>query len=208
MTPSRCITGFGDVYLEADWSRFFGQLRPSQYPGAFPIAEGLTAELGFGLIVPTGKYDAIDANTQGLSLGSNTWDFAPLAAITYVTPPVLAEGTEFSAKVYVNNYLTNPDTNYKAGALINVDFAVIEHIGRLQLGLAGVYLTQIDDDRVNGLALPPDGRRATALSLGGIVAYDMPELGGSMKLKILTDVTADNFVHSHGVVFSFIKKLD
>ena len=26
--PRRCVTGFGDPYVEADWSRVFGQVKP------------------------------------------------------------------------------------------------------------------------------------------------------------------------------------
>ena len=64
--PKRCVAGIGDPYVEVDWSRFFGTLRPSKYPGALPIAEGLTVALGFGVIVPIGKYNVLDA-AQGLN---------------------------------------------------------------------------------------------------------------------------------------------
>jgi hypothetical protein len=206
--PKHRIFGLGDAYVEADWSRFFGSIRPSQYPGAFPIAEGLVVELGAGMIIPTGKYDAQQARTEGLLIGNNTWAFAPLVAFTYTTPPILAEGTEFSAKIYWNNYLTNSQTNYKAGSLIDIDFAITEHIGRFQVGLAGVYFSQIEDDTLNGVAILPDGRRATLFSVGGIAAYDMPEMGASMKIKALGNVLQENFVHSYGLAFTFVKKLD
>jgi hypothetical protein len=205
--PNRCFSGIGDVYVEADWSRFFGTVRPSSDPGAFPIAEGLFVEAGFGMVIPTGRYDATVARDLGLTAGTNTWDFAPLVSMTYTTAPILAEGTELSARMYWNNYLTNPDTNYRAGSLISIDFALTEHIGRLQVGLAGAFFTQIDDDTINGHAIPPDGRQATILSLGGVAAYDMPELGGSIKIKAMTGVISENFVNSHGIAVSFVKKL-
>jgi hypothetical protein len=50
--PKRCVAGIGDAYVEVDWSRFFGRMRPSQYAGALPIAEGLTIALGFGVLLP------------------------------------------------------------------------------------------------------------------------------------------------------------
>ena len=128
--------------------------------------------------------------------------------MTYTTAPILAEGTEFSAKIYWNDYATNPATNDKAGSLIDIDFAVTEHIGRLQLGLAGVYFTQLEDDRLNGMALPPAGRRATLLSLGGVAADDMPEIAASMKIKVMNEIFTENCVHSYGIAFSFVKKLD
>jgi hypothetical protein len=206
-TPKRCIAGVGDPYVEVAWSRYFGTPRPSQYAGAFPIPEGLTIALGFGVVIPIGKYDGADATIQGLSIGNNIWDFAPIVAFTYVTPPIIAEATEFSAKLYWNNYLTNPATQYSTGALINLDFAVSERIGRFQLGVTGFYAFQIADDKQFGVPVAPDGHRAEILQLGGVLGYDMPELAASMKVKGLTTVVTANTVRSYGVVVGFFKKL-
>ena len=124
-----------------------------------PIAEGLTVLLGFGTVVPIGKYNVVDAVDQGLTIGNNLWDFAPTAAFTYVTKPILADGTEFSAKLFVNNYLQNPATHYYTGRVINIDFAVSEHIAKFQVGLAGFYAFQTADDRLNGIPIPPTGEK-------------------------------------------------
>jgi hypothetical protein len=206
-TPKRCQMGFGDLYVEASWSRTFGTPRASQFPGAFPILEGLTIAVAFGVILPIGQYDAMESNTQGLSMGNNLYDFAPSFAFTYTTPPMIAEGTEFSAKLYWNNYLTNPATHYSTGSLLNLDFAISEHIGRFQVGLAGVYVAQVADDKQFGVVLPPDGRRTQVLSLGAVVAYDMPEHFASVKIKAMTNATAANTAKSQGVVLSLFKKL-
>jgi hypothetical protein len=45
-TPKRCIAGLGDPYVEVNWSRYFGTPRPSRYPGAFRIPEGLAVSVG------------------------------------------------------------------------------------------------------------------------------------------------------------------
>jgi hypothetical protein len=206
-TSTRCISGFGDPYVEVAWSRYFGKARPSRDPNALPIAEGLTIAFGFGTVVPIGRYDAYDATIQGLTIGNNLWDFAPTAAITYVSPPLLAEGTEISAKLYWNNYLENPATHYHTGDLINVDFALSEHIGRFQAGLAGFYAFQVEDDRLFGVPIPPDGRQTRLLSLGGVLAYDLPEYGASLKIKTLTSVIERNTVRSpFGIAMGWIKK--
>ncbi len=203
---TRCIQGVGDPYAEIDWSHFFGAPRPSKYPGALPIAEGLTVLLGFGTVVPIGKYNVVDAVDQGLTIGNNLWDFAPTAALTYVTKPILADGTEFSAKLFVNNYLQNPATHYYTGRVINIDFAVSEHIAKFQVGLAGFYAFQTADDRLNGIPIPPDGRKAEDLSLGGVLAYDIPEYNAFLKLKALTTVITHNTVGSRGVILEWAKK--
>jgi hypothetical protein len=202
----RCTLGVGDPYVELDWSRFFGTLRPSEYPGANPILQGLTILAGFGAVIPVGTYDASNPTQQALSTGNNIWDFAPIVAFTYTTRPLLAEGTEISAKFYWNNYLENPQTHYLTGDLLDLDFAVSEHIGRFQVGVAGFYAAQVQDDKLFGVAIPPDGHRAEVLELGPVLNYDMPEYASSVKVKALATLFAANTVTSWGVVFGWIKK--
>ena len=204
--PSDCNFGIGDPYVEIDWSRSFGTVRPSKFPGAFPILQGLTVLVGFGAVFPAGDYDPTDVTSQALSIGTNVYDFAPTVALTYTTRPILVEGTEFSAKAYLNNYLANPETDYSSGTLVNVDFAVSERIGRFQIGLAGFYVIQLADDKQFGIPIPPDGRRAEVLQLGGVLNYDIPEHFASLKVKGLTTVIAKNSVRSYGVVLGWIKK--
>jgi hypothetical protein len=206
LVPRRCISGFGDPYFEADWSRSFGQLRRSRDPAAFPIVEGLTLALGLGAVIPVGKYNAELLANNGITIGNNTWDVAPTVAVTYTTPPLIFEGTEFSAKFYWNNYGTNPNTHYRAGSLLDVDFAITEHIGRFQVGAAGFYAFQVADDRLFGVVIPPDGRRIKYMNLGGVLNYDMPEYGAVIRIKALTTVVARNAVVSNTLVVGFFKK--
>jgi hypothetical protein len=205
-SPTRCIGGLGDPYVEIAWSRFFGTVRPSRFPDALPILEGMAVAAGFGVVFPTGRYDAGLANNQGLTMGNNIWDFAPNVAFTYTTAPIIAEGTEISAKLFWNNYLTNPATQYTTGTVLNVDFAVSERIGRFQIGVAGFYAVQVADDMRFGRPVPPDGRRGEAMQIGPIVGYDMPELAAAMKFKVLASVITANTVKAHGFVLTFAKK--
>ncbi len=202
----RCTLGVGDPYVEIDWSRSFGTLRPSKFSGAAPILQGLTILAGFGVVVPVGTYDASDPTEKALSIGNNIWDLAPTVAVTYTTPPILAEGTEVSAKFYWNNYVENSITHYLTGDLLDLDFAVSEHIGRFQVGVAGFYAVQVEDDKLFGIPIPPDGRRVEILELGPVVNYDMPEYSSSVKVKALGTLIAANTVTSWGVVFGWIKK--
>ena len=206
VTPKRCVAGVGDPYVEVSWARYFGTPRQSAYGGAYPIFEGLAISFGFGMVLPVGKYDVVDATTQGLSIGNNIWDFAPIVGFTYTTRPILAEGTEVTARLFWNNYLTNPATQYATGMLLNVDFAVTEHVGRFQLGLTGFYTTQVADDRQFGVPLLPDGRRTRVLDLGGVLAYDLPEYASSIKVKALHTVITENNVNSWGVAAAWIRK--
>jgi hypothetical protein len=205
--PTLCQSGLGDPYLEMQWSRFFGVVRPPRSTGALPIMQGLSIALGFGVVVPSGQYNSTDPTTRVLSAGSNIWDFAPHIAFTYTSAPILADGTEFSTKIYWNKYRTNPATQYSTGDLINIDFAVSERIGRFQVGVTGFYAFQVADDKQFGTPVPPDGQRVKLLNLGGVLAYDMPEFGAFIKIKMLQTVFVENSAHSRGIVLTFVKKL-
>ena len=203
---NRCAAGVGDPYVEIDWARFFGRYKPSRYAGAYPIPEGLSVMLGLGIVLPAGTFDHTDPLVQAESMGTNIWDFAPTIALTYTTPPLLADGTEFSAKFYWNSYLENPATRYSTGDVLDLDFAVSEHIGRWQVGVAGNYALQVDDDKLAGIRVPPDGRQGAILQLGGVAGYDLPQYAASMKLKATTSLFAENTVTSWSVVLGWLKK--
>jgi hypothetical protein len=204
--PKRFVSGFGDPYVELDWSRSFGKVRALRDPGAFPVVEGLVVAAGLGAVVPIGQYDPQLQRSNGISLGNNTFDLAPSLAVTYTTPPLLFEGTEFSAKLYWNQYWENPQTHYKSSPLIDLDFAITEHIGRFQGGFTGVFFRQVSEDMQNGVAVLPDGRRAEYLALGGVLNTDIAEWGAAIKIKALTTVLAKNAGESKVIVIGFAKK--
>jgi hypothetical protein len=205
--PSSCTAGLGDPYVEIDWSRSFGQLHTARTAGAYPILRGLSILVGFGVVLPAGNYDANDLTAQALSIGTNIWDFAPTFGVTYTTRPILAEGTEVSAKFYWNKYLQNPRTKYRTGDLLNLDFAVTEHVGRFQIGATGFYAVQIEADELLGRPVLPDGREAEILHLGGIIALDVPEHSSTVKLKALTSLRSENTPTFWSVVLGFVKKI-
>ena len=202
-TRNRCIAGVGDPYVELAWSRFFGTVRPPRH-GGYPVPEGIAVKLGVGAVVPIGDFDPDLAASQGLVIGNNIWDIAPSLALTYTTKPLLADGTELSVKTYWNNYLENPATDYRTGSIISTDFALSERIGQAQVGVAGFYAVQVEDDQLFGMSVPPDGGRTEGLSLGPILAYDLPEYGTSFKIKALTSVMARNAVDSFGIAVSWV----
>ncbi len=205
--PSRCQSGFGDSYVEMSWSRFFGVTRPAREKGAFGIRQGLAISAGLGGVLPSGQYNPATQASNGVTVGKNIWDIAPTVAFTYTTPPLIADGTEFSTKIYLNNYLTNSATDYKSGSLVDVEFAISEHIGRWQVGAAGYYLRQIADDRQYGIPIAPDGRRVEVLSLGGVADYAMADIDASIKLKLRSTVFAYNSATAQTFILTFAKKL-
>jgi hypothetical protein len=64
----------------------------------------------------------------------------------------------------------------------------------------------VEDDKLFGVPIPPDGRRDAILQFGGILAYDMPEYASSLKVKANTSLFAENTVTSWGVIFGWFKK--
>lgn len=140
---------------------------------------------GFGVVLPTGKFDSSNLLSEALSIGTNIWDFAPSIAITHATPSILAEGAEISMKFYWNNYLVNPAMHYRTGDLLDVDFAITEHVGRFQVGVTGFYAFQIEDDTQFGVPVAADGRQGEVLKLGGVVNYDLPECASTLKVRPL-----------------------
>ena len=206
LEPKDCDSGMGDPYVELSWSRSFGNWRQPSRPGALPIHEGLSVALGIGAILPLGSFDSSTPTNQARSPGTNIVDIAPSIAITYTTPPLIADGTEFSAKLFWNEYFENEETGYLSGALVNLDFALTERIGRWQVGLAGNYAVQVEDDRVFGVPVPPDGNRARSLALGGVVAVDIPETGSAIKFKVQRTVEAENAVKFWGASLSAVRR--
>lgn len=204
--PRHCIAGISDPYFELAWSRSFGTVRPPSTPGAYPIIQGLVLDVGIGAVLPIGTYNQQTQSMNGVSPGNNTFDLAPSIAVTYTTLPLFAEGTEFSAKLYWDNYATNPFTQYHASSLLDVDFAVTEHMGRFQLGPAGFYVFQTGQDRQYGAAVPPDGRRLEYMALGGVLNYDIAEESAAVRFKANTTLFSENGVVAKLFVISFVKK--
>lgn len=99
---------------------------------------------------------------------------------------MLTPDTEVSSRIFYNIHDRNDTTGYQAGDMLVVDWALTERVGRFQFGPAGTYATQMRDDRQNGKNLG----RTEVISLGGVIATDLPEFGMFVAFKTLTDVEA------------------
>jgi hypothetical protein len=109
-------------------------------------------------------------------------------------------------KFYWNYYLENPATHYRTGDLLDVDFAITEHVGRFQVGVTGFYAFQIEDDTQFGVPVAADGRQGEVLKLGGVVNYDLPEYASTLKFKAVAPVVAANTVQAWAAVVGWIRK--
>lgn len=173
-----CANGLRDAYTDLLlWSRFFPSaeyFEQPDKPGKMPY--GLSIMLGFGMNLPIGSY----VKGRAVNTSANFWNFAPQAGFTYTTKSLLGDyfgqATEFSAKVYLNNFTENPSTNYQTGTMVSWDAAITQRQNQWQYGIAFYSFHQIEDDQLNGV--PVDfpggvhGRKAWEITGGPIVAYD------------------------------------
>lgn len=190
---SQCQTGFGDAYAEVAWSRplgDFGAGAPAaDDPRRLAVPYGLTVGLALGAIVPVGEYKRTDL----VPVGFNTFVALPSVALTYVTRPLLFDGTEVSARAFYNVHGRNRATDYRTGDLFVLDWGVSERIGRFQLGPTGAWAKQVEPDRQAGRR----GPSTSVLSLGASALVDVPEWGMFVQLKFLTDVAAEYRLTTH-----------
>jgi hypothetical protein len=130
----------------------------------------LHTTFGLDIFVPTGSYDKKDPR---VSIGSNYWSFEPVLAFSWLP----ASGWEASAKVMYNIKTKNNDTDYQSGDELHVDWLVGRTVGSWGFGVAGYYLKQTTDDKVDGtrIAAVPDvwsaGRRGQVFAYGPSVKY-------------------------------------
>ena len=209
--PETCSSGFADVYSDVlMWSRFFPSADfASQLSGSTPIPYGLTVLVGLGVNFSTGTYDS----ERPVNIGSNVFDIAPNFALTYTTKSIFGDApgqaTEFSARLFLNNYTKNSDTDYQTGRLANVDFAITQRVNQWQFGLAGAAYAQFEDDEIGGRKHPNDGNRMLGLSVGPIVSYDLmwDEKPWNATLKGFTTVAGENATVANGIIFRLSTKV-
>ena len=209
--PESCSSGIGDVYSDVlMWSRFFPSERfASQPKEGFPIPYGLQVLAGLGVTFPTGNYDS----QQMINNGMNIFAFSPNVALTYTTPSIFgdqpSQATEFSARIFLNNYTKNDDTDYQTGQIASLDFAVTQRVNQWQFGLAGTGYLQLEDDEINGIRHPNDGNRAKSLSIGPLISYDFlwEDRPWTVTLKTLFGVAGENSARANGFVLRIGTKL-
>jgi hypothetical protein len=193
--PQSQDSGIGDVYFEPlFWSRLFSFGGPSEAPGAGgppPIPFGLAVGATMGVTFPNGHYKV----EQPVNVGLNHYVLSPSLALTYTFPSLIPFGDamELSGRFYYNIQFKNPADNYLSGNLYNVDFAATIRNGPYQFGLAGSYVDQITDDKINGNVVG-NGNRAMVLQLGPVVNMNFMVNGRPWQVgfKALFDVKGRN----------------
>lgn len=122
----------------------------------FHHSEKFHSILSMDFIAPTGQYDRNDL----ANIGRNYWVFEPVYAMSYVDPA----GLNIDAKVMYDFNRKNPDTDYRSGQELHVDYALGWGLGNgWVLGVGGYALRQTTDDRQNGQTIQDNKGRAVAI---------------------------------------------
>ncbi len=209
-----CTDLFSDIFF---WSRSFYHQPPADGPpgaGFPPLPAGLTVGFGLNVTFPIGTFpyaegapppDRVPPGSPGLG----RWVISPNVALTYRTPPILLQGTEFSARAFFNFFGETRHTQYETGSNVTIDWAVTERFGRFQFGPTGTFLYQFEDDRgPPGSILAADGKQRTKLTeIGGVFAVDLPEYGAQASIKYFKSIDGENIFGGHAVIARLSLKL-
>jgi hypothetical protein len=124
---------------------------------------------GLDIYLPTADYEAGNL----VNLGSNSFVYEPVVAVTYMTP---VKGLTVSTKLMYdiaakNNDYTHPFTgvsgDLKYGEEFHADYSIDYMINEnLKAGIGGYYYQQINDDRLNGVAIPDMKGRVWSIGPG------------------------------------------
>lgn len=114
--------------------------------------------------IPVGGYDP----KKLANLSRNYWTFEPVLAVSHVGP---GRGADVSVKLMYDINTRNDATRYKSGNEVHADFAVGYNFQPLSVGINGYYAKQVQDDRLNDVAVGADGYRGEVFALGPTVKY-------------------------------------
>lgn len=138
---------------------------------------------------PTGTFD----DSKALNTSRNYWTGEIGGAYTYFDPQ---SGFEVSANFgYLHNW-ENPETDYRSGDEVHLDWTVAHHASpSFTYGLSGYFYSQIEADEGN-VAGPLDGSDINAWSygLGPVVQWNVPVGDKTMGIvaKALFDLDAQD----------------
>jgi len=125
---------------------------------SWATAPGIFASAGLSFNLPTGKYepDLVTANT-GIGAPSLTLH----GAYSY-----LRDGWNLTANAALTINAENPDSDYRSGSDLLVDFTAFKNVGNdMSAGVVGYWRKQMSDDENNGTLL------------GGMVAERAEQIG-------------------------------
>ena len=150
------------------------------------------------IVAPTGSYDEDNLVNTGL----NYWTFDTNFATTYLNEK---SGQDYSINIGYNYNTENPDTDYRTGQEIHIDYMINQFISEsLALGVHGFYLKQITGDSGKGALL--GNYKSDAAGIGPALLWSPKIFDGKVSFiaKWLHEYHAENRLEGDHVSFSFI----
>jgi hypothetical protein len=118
---------------------------------------------GVGVYAPTGYYQAGDL----APLGKGFWSFEPFGRFTYLNSKY---GQEASLGLTYMFNTINPQTDYRSGDQINIEWLVAQHLPLgFSVGATGFYYQQVTGDSGGGAKL--GAFRAQSIGIGPSIGY-------------------------------------
>lgn len=138
---------------------------------------------GLEMFLPTGSFSA----TQLTNVGRGNLAIGPAYLATWLPN----DKTEISvSSIYLYNY-RNPDTNYKGGREVSIDYGLgYAPNAACQVGLSGYLYKQVTDDELNG-KMVPGGNRGQAVAIGPFIRYS-PAKDWGLTLKWQSESRVEN----------------
>ncbi len=146
----------------------------------------LFAYMGLDVVLPVGAY----SSSELVNAGNNHFSFQPGLSVTWFAAPKL----ELGATTIIEYGFENQDTDYKNGTMASFEYVAGYHVtDKLQLGIQGFFLTQLNDDEQNGDKVSDSKTKVSAI--GPQIRYDLKP-GTALLAKWQHEFGAEN--HTEG----------
>ncbi|WP_199054743.1 transporter [Aquitalea sp. ASV15] len=165
------LTGNG-IPSNGRWGTFNTILVPGQLSWTLPNDWHVKA--GLNVYLPDGS-SSPNRLPQGTFVGAANgfWTLQPTLAVSW-----LHDGWNLSADASWAYNFTNPDTHYKSGQQLAIDYTAAKTVGRWTFGLGAHQENQISDDSGSGAAACANkgGCRASNYGIGPLLGYQFNEV--------------------------------
>jgi hypothetical protein len=151
------------------------------------VGHGLHLGYAANVWVPDGHYDSKNPASPGLNRSS--------FGMQFITTWLPTEKLDLSTSTLIEFGAKNQATQYYSGTYTNTDFQVgyrfFDSLPKLQLGLQGFYMTQLENDKLNGQLAYGDGHKGMDVGFGPQIRYDAWD-HGAVALKWQHEIEAKN----------------
>jgi len=150
----------------------------------------------YGLLnVPIGAYN----KNNIVNMGLHRWVFDSGVASTRLNPTT---GREVSVAGGITFNGENPDTNYRTGTEVHLEFTFMQHLSKaFAIGLVGAHYQQITDDSGSGATLGGFKGRTTMLGANINYNFQLGQTPVSTQLRAYREFNVKNRLKGNVAIF-------